>query len=844
MVSDATEKRPKTETISATDTEGPIVFSLRRLFCCLGIIALAGVLFICRERSALAYVEAPHSLGQVISLSTNIMVLRVEQVDKTKNLIIYRKVRDLKGKHPTDIIRHNIGRGGFNPREWQYTMEWAEVGKTAVFFHNGGASETCLGTYWYQAYPGGDWWNLSHGEPYLLRSYAGNVEKLAAAVADIVAGKEVVVPCMMDGNKDDLHLRRARIQRLKASLKLDYNPKRDFVGWGGEDFRRLQGMPGFSHYSAVARVDPDAQAISSADINDDGKIDLCLAGPSRVALLQNGGEALGEVNLPGATGCRAAVWADYNGDGKPDLFLASLSGPRLYTNLGDAFRDDSHLLPREPAYNLTAAAWLDYDGDGRPDLILGNGFHGLRLYRNNGPIETPPPLRLSKWSYIGPFPNASGQGFQTVYPPEKEIKLQAQYDGKNGQKAVWRAGKFPDGQVHNLALFRPDCNSDAVVYLHRQIDCTRPMELQVSLGSDDSLTVWLNGQRLLAENVARACAPDQNHVVLKLKAGKNDLLLKIGQGGGEWAYYFQVAGPIPQPVFWSFVDVSDAAGLGSQGIGSAIKGDTLTVCDVNSDGRPDFLYGAGTGLLALNTGKGFVPAKDCGIAYHTGKTGPIFGDYDNDGQPDLFVPQPDGCKLFHNDGTGRFSDVTDKAGLKSSSFCATCAAWGDMDNDGRLDLIVGCLRGPNRFFRNKGDGTFEDATNAIGLGQRIFNTQAVGLVDLNNDGMLDAVFNNEGQESCVLLGNPEFAAKRTTVTLHVKGKIGIIGSRVIVYDKDGKRSGTHTISGGDSRGGQAAPTARFALLPGKYRVEWLLSNGERRGKEIVVTTTHLVGTVE
>src|SRR5207245_4173871 len=88
-----------------------------------------------------AYVEAPHSLGLVCTLSTNIMVLRVEKVDRQNNLIIYRKVRDIKGQHPTDVIKHNIGRGGFHPREWQYTMEWAEVGKTAVFFHNGGASE-------------------------------------------------------------------------------------------------------------------------------------------------------------------------------------------------------------------------------------------------------------------------------------------------------------------------------------------------------------------------------------------------------------------------------------------------------------------------------------------------------------------------------------------------------------------------------------------------------------------------------------------------------------------------------------------------------------------------------
>ena len=190
------------------------------------------------------------------------------------------------------------------------------------------------------------------------------------------------------------------------------------------------------------------------------------------------------------------------------------------------------------------------------------------------------------------------------------------------------------------------------------------------------------------------------------------------------------------------------------------------------------------------------------------------------------MPQPDGCKLFRNDGKGHFTDVTEKAGLRLVQGQATCAAWGDVDNDGHLDLVVGCLRGPNRFFRNKGDGTFEDATEAIGLDQRIFNTQAVCLVDLNNDGMLDLVFNNEGQESCVLLGNPEFAKKKTPVTLQLAAKTGVTGSRVEVLDKEGKTLlATYQVSGGDGRGGQAAPTARFALSPGKYRVEVQFSDG-------------------
>jgi hypothetical protein len=656
---------------------------------CLGAVLGALTLSWWAAQPSQAYVEAAMSLGAVVAQSTNIMLVSVQAVDREKSIIIYRKVRDIKGKHPTDIIKHNIVKGGIRPNEWKPQMDWAEPGKLAVFFHNGGASETCIGTWWYQAYAGGEWWNHSHGEPYLLRSYCGSPEKLAAVVAEMVAGREVIVSCMVDGNKEDLHNRRAKIQRLRVSLKLqDYNPKRDFVGWGGEDFRRLNGMPGFTHYSALSRVDPEAQAISCVDFNGDGKPDLCLVGAGKVVVLQNGGDSMNEIILPGVAGCRAAVWADYNGDGKPDLLLATPAGPKLFTNLGDSFRDDTNLLPLEPFYTLTAAAWIDADGDGLPDILLANGYHGLRLYRNRGPQAA-------------------------------------------------RPGRKP--------------------------------------GEDKA-----------------------------------------------------------------FEDVSAQVGLGPDGIGSGLKGDTLTVCDVNGDGRPDFLYGAGSGLLVLNTRSAgnevrFVEAKESGISYKTGKVGPIFGDFDNDGIPDLFVPQNGACKLFKGDGKGRFTDVTAKAGdLARPIAWATSAAWGDFDNDGHLDLLVGCLRGPNRFFRNKGDGTFEDATAKIGLDQRVFNSQAVCMVDLNGDGTLDMVFNNEGQESAVLLGSPPAQSKRAPVSVTVAGSGGAVGSRVQVFDKDGKLHGTQEISGGDGRGGQALAQARFALDPGAFRVQVRYSSGLTRTQIVTV----------
>jgi hypothetical protein len=791
---------------------------------------------------ALAYVEAPMSLGAIVQQSTNIVLMRVESVDKEKNLIIYRKVRDVKGKHPQELIKHNIGRGGLRPNEWKVQMDWAEPGKTAMFFYQGGASETCIGNWWYQAYGGGEWWNHSHAEPFLLRSFAGNPDKLAGIVDQMLAGQETAAPCMVDGNKEDLHNRRAKIQRLKVSLKIqDYNQKRDFLGWGGEDFRRLLGMKGFTHISPVGRVDPEAQAISVVDFDGDGKQDLCLIGGNKVMLLQNSGEAMSEMLLTGVSGARSAIWADYNSDGKPDLLLATPNGLRLFTNLGPTMRDDSQLLPTMPAGAVSAAAWLDYDGDGKPDLLAAHGYHGLRLYRNVGVKQPslPPGPKLGKWHYLGPLENQGNFTFNTSFPFEKKIDLKAEYDGKNKMKIRWQPKDFADGVVNDL-LAHSSIKQFAGCLLYREIIADKDMELDASFGSDDTIVVRLNAERVVQEAAQRACAPDQNIAKLKLRAGKNDLMIKIGQGDGDWAFYFKLGSPpTPLPTGPAFADVSDAVGLGEKGIAANLKGDSLTVSDVNGDSRPDFLYGAGAGILALaqKNDKGemvFVEAKDAGIAYTSGRVNPVFADFGSNGHPDLLVPQKTGVKLFKNDGKGKFSDATAKAELDKANFWASSVAVGDVDNDGHLDLVVGCIKGANRFFRNKGDGTFEDASEAIGLTQKIFNTQAVSLVDLKNRGVLDMIFNNEGQDSVVLLANPETAGKRVPLTLDIASKAGVIGCRVELHDKDNKLVGTRDICGGAGRGGQQPALARFTLEPGQYRASVRLSSGQVLTKAITL----------
>ncbi|RPH41592.1 MAG: VCBS repeat-containing protein, partial [Planctomycetota bacterium] len=394
---------------------------------------------------ATAYIEVPYSLGRLVQESTNIVIMTVEKVDKENNRIMYKKIRDVKGTHPTEVLLHNIAKAGFHPREWQNVMAWAEPGKVAMFFYNGGASETAIDLYWYQCYGAGRDWGMSHAEPYLLRSFAGRVEKLAMAVEEILGNREVIVPAMIDGDKNAIQLRTAKVQRLRASLKLqDYNAARDFIGWGSDDFRRIMSMPGFTHQASVTRVDPDARGLAPADFDGDGAQDLCIFGETKVALIKVDGGALNEIPLPVTGGARSASWADFNGDGKPDLLLGTAMGPKLLTNLVKTFRDDTVLLPKEPYYNGTAAAWFDHDGDGKPDVLFANGFLGLRIYKNPGvtaPVAPKPP-KYGPWSFIGGFSAPDNNNFDGVFPPEKEIKLDAKYPTRAPNvQAAWQQKK-------------------------------------------------------------------------------------------------------------------------------------------------------------------------------------------------------------------------------------------------------------------------------------------------------------------------------------------------------------------------------------------------------------------
>lgn len=123
------------------------------------------------------------------------------------------------------------------------------------------------------------------------------------------------------------------------------------------------------------------------------------------------------------------------------------------------------------------------------------------------------------------------------------------------------------------------------------------------------------------------------------------------------------------------------------------------------------------------------------------KFGAAWGDYDNDGYPDIFLTNYGLNELYHNQGDGTFANVTATAGVAGvAGNSHSSAAWWDYDRDGDLDLFVSAWRGRNTMYENNGDGTFANVTVRSGLnnppGTNTVTWTSIP-IDANNDGWLD-----------------------------------------------------------------------------------------------------------
>jgi len=230
-------------------------------------------------------------------------------------------------------------------------------------------------------------------------------------------------------------------------------------------------------------------------------------------------------------------------------------------------------------------------------------------------------------------------------------------------------------------------------------------------------------------------------------------------------------------------------------------GPGVAFIDYDNDGWPDIFLVNGMGwpghIRKNSTLKLYHNNHDGTFADVTHKAGldmelygmgVAVGDYDNDGNDDLFVTAYGQSHLFHNNGNGTFTDVTQKAGLQGAHEFSTSAAWVDYDKDGHLDLVVGnyvqwtpetdlyctldgkaksyctpeSYKGTSvRLWHNRGNGTFEDVTQKAGLGDATSKTLGIAVLDYDNDGWPDLLFSNDTQPNKLYRnnGNGTFSEK-------------------------------------------------------------------------------------
>ena len=157
-----------------------------------------------------------------------------------------------------------------------------------------------------------------------------------------------------------------------------------------------------------------------------------------------------------------------------------------------------------------------------------------------------PAIEREAWYIVGPFDNPNMEGFDTEYPPEKEkrFNFKRSYKGASGQ-VTWQrlpVKGCPDGEFVDLnACFAP--NDAVCAYAATTIVSEKECQARLLTGSDDTITVWLNGKKVLAKNVLRPAAPAQDTTDVSLKKGENAVLVKVCEGGGGWGFYFRIVDP-------------------------------------------------------------------------------------------------------------------------------------------------------------------------------------------------------------------------------------------------------------------------------------------------------------
>ncbi len=274
----------------------------------------------------------------------------------------------------------------------------------------------------------------------------------------------------------------------------------------------------------------------------------------------------------------------------------------------------------------------------------------------------------------------------------------------------------------------------------------------------------------------------------------------------------------------TFTDVSAQSGLTHSGWGMGV-----CVGDYDNDGFDDlYVTYYGGNVLYRNNGNGTFTdvTQKAGVRGGGWGMGCGFGDYDDDGHLDLYVANyldvdvlklggmgsapnctyrgiatfcgPRGMTggrdtLFHNNGDGTFTDVTERAGIDTGKYYGLGVVWCDYDRDGRPDIYVANDSTPSSLYHNNGDGTFTDVGVEAGVAYSSEGLEQAGMgtdfADYDNDGWGDLVKGNFSDDSKNLYHNNRDGTFTDVAYRAGLGDVGWLfttfGAKFLDYDNDG-----------------------------------------------------------